>query len=444
MSVNSLSYRNSKRRKIEMTKKTPLTWLIAGLLIAALAIIMSGCSTEKPWAPNPDRPLVLTIVSGPGSADTLAYGASVGFSWVAKGGSGDAQYQYRVGSGSYTALERITSISLIGLAEGAHEITIRAEDSAGSVDSVSRSFTIADALVDLGAPYVWLTEAPAESSFVATGSVIVFAWTGYDSLGDNTNIKFVYDWNGTLSDTTVDRTVSFANVAAANPAIFKVWSVDQSGNVSETYDSIAFFIKTANILYVDDFQWTDQYGFVNNLKEREQKAFYRGVLDGYAFAERDVAVQGNPTRTDLVTGGVPVYSTVIWCGDSDLGTTSGTLADTAVLHTLDFYMQNGGKIIMTGPLTLLDMGNYGNDGPLPAPGMFEFDWLGLDSIAWAYDYWSDFTWAVKDPATSLDLPDSMKIDVGKNGHQVDYAVETPGLRNDANATTEVIYLWGLY
>jgi len=43
------------------------------------------------------------------------------------------------------------------------------------------------------------------------------------------------------------------------------------------------------------------------------------------------------------------------------------------------------------------------------------------------------------------LPDSMKIDVAKNGAQDDYASGVWSLRNDVGeATTEVLFRWGLW
>jgi hypothetical protein len=67
-----------------------------------------------------------------------------------------------------------------------------------------------------------------------------------------------------------------------------------------------------------------------------------------------------------------------------------------------------------------------------------------DIIPWDYWYW--FTWAIANPNSLFDLPDSMKIDVAKNGDQDDYAIETPLLRNDAGAgvATEVLFTWGLW
>ncbi len=410
-----------------MIKKTPLTWLIAGLLIAALAIIMSGCSTEKPWGTNPSRPLVLTVVSGPGSADTIGIGAPVGFSWVAKGGTGDAQYQYRVDSGAYTALSRITSISLTDLTAGSHTVTVRAEDTAANVDTTSRTFHIA---ADTQAPFVWITEAPTAGTSAAVGSVLVFSWAGYDSLGNRNNIKFYYDFNGTVSDTTIDRTVTFANVSAADPAIFKVWAVDLTGNVSTHPDSVVFVIKTASILYIDDYRWLDNYGNINRLKEREQKAFYASTLQGYAFAEWDNNVSGTPTA-----GNVAGYTTILWAADSDVGSADPDYRlwyDVGALGggVLKTFIDGGGKLILTGSEALAYVFNTNP----PVAGDFDAAYLGtsdtliiasIDTTVTPWDttyaetwvHSTDFTWAIKASAAT-GYPDSMKIDVGKNGNQL--------------------------
>ena len=131
---------------------------------------------------------------------------------------------------------------------------------------------------------------------------------------------------------------------------------------------------------------------------------------------------------------------------------------------------------MTGPETLPWIWN----NIPPQPGDLEFDYFGIDSVnsdvidevdstwwlddssytepvllpdsitaettyfdAWVNEWW--FTWAIKDPNTMLNLPDSMKIDVAKNGNQDDYASGVWSLREDVGeAQTQVLFRWGLW
>jgi hypothetical protein len=44
----------------------------------------------------------------------------------------------------------------------------------------------------------------------------------------------------------------------------------------------------------------------------------------------------------------------------------------------------------------------------------------------------------------LNLPDSMKLDVAKNGDQDDYATAILSLRDEPSVRTEVLYRWGLW
>jgi len=420
--------------------KKILFLLAAGVMVGALIL---GCSTEEPWNPNPARPLELSFVAGP--ADTVAYGSTISFSWTSKGGSGEVQYQYRLGSsGTWSTLSNVTSVTFSDVTSG-NTFYARAEDASAAEEEISRAFSVAAQATDNTDPTVSITASPIAGGFIATGSNISFTWDGSDNQ-DGDNVLFWYSWLGSVSDTSTARTVSFSDIPAADPAVFSVWALDHSGNASSVA-TVSFVIKDAAILYVDDYQWFDIAGNVDMTKERDQKQFYRDILEGYAFAEWDIAVQGFPDSSDLVTiTGEPIYTTIVFCSDSNIGTTDATwwweVGDVAGGGPIAYYLVSGGNLLVTGPLTLLDMTQA--YPPQPTPGHFEYDWLGIDSTEWCWDYWYEFTWAVKDPATNLALPDSMKIDVAKNGDQDDYAIETPGLRDDLIVTNEVIYRWGLW
>ncbi|MEE9553504.1 MAG: hypothetical protein V3W18_04330 [candidate division Zixibacteria bacterium] len=417
--------------------KKILLLLAAGLMVCAYII---GCSTEDPWQPEPSRALELSMVSGP--ADTVAYGSTVSFSWTSSGGSGEVTYQYRLDSGTWSTASNVTSVTYSDVTAGA-TFGVMATDAASATDEVSRTFAVGAESSDADVPTVSITSSPTEGSFVATGSNVSFTWGGDDEV-DGSNLSYWYSFAGATSDTGTTTTAVFMSVTAG-AATFSVWALDQSGNASAAA-TVSFTIKDASILYVDDFQWFDAAGNVDMPKERNQKQFYRDALEGYAFAEWDIAVQGMPDSTDLVVGSVPVYSTIVFASDSDIGSTDATwwyeVGGVAGGGVLDHYLENGGKLLATGPLVLLDMTQA--YPPEPEPGHFEYDWFGIDSTSWCWDYWYWLSWVIKDTTTTLPLPDSMKIDVAKNGDQDDYAIETPGLRNDGTVTTEIIFTWGLW
>lgn len=419
--------------------KKVLSLLATGLMVSALII---GCGTEDPWSPDPTRSLDLSMVSGP--ADTVAYGSDVSFSWTSTGGEGEVQYQYRLDQGSWSTASNATSQAFENVTTG-FTLGVRATDADGNTDEDSRQFWIGDPPpADATAPTASITSSPAEGSFIATGSKISFTWDGSDD-ADGDNILFWHSFAGSTSDTSATRTVTYLNVSADPAAVCSVWAVDQSGNAS-TAATVSFVIKDATILYVDDFEWYDDAGNVDMPKERDQKQFYRDALEGYAFAEWDIALQGMPDSSDLVDAGEPVYSTIVFCSDSDIGSTDGTwwyeVGAIPGGGVMDHYLESGGNLLVAGPLVLLDMTQA--YPPQPEPGHFEYDWFGIDSTSWCWDYWYWLSWVVKDTETTLNLPDSMKIDVAKNGDQDDYGIETPGLRNDATVTTEVIFTWGLW
>ena len=428
--------------------KRTLYLLAAGLMVG---VIMIGCSTEDPWEPTGTVALNLVIISGPEEGAIIPHSSNVSFYWGVQGGSGEYQgYQWwldGVDSDWPTTMSQATSVTYEDLLASGDDYVfhLRVTDSQSQTDEVTTSFTVS--ILDDVEPTVMITQSPAEGSYIATGSSIAFAWMGDDGYGNNDNLVYQYAYP-TMDDlsgwgTTV--TVSYDNVPATDPAKFYVRARDQFDNTSG-WDSVGFIIQDATILYIDDYLWLDAVGNPDMPKERDQKQFYRDALEGYAFAEWDIALQGIPDTADLISGGEPIYSTIIFCADSEIGTTDGTPwywwgdHDGYDGGAMRYHLELGGKLLLTGALTILDMTQA--YPPAVVEGDFEFDWLGVDSTEWSFDYWYWFTWAMKDLDTELNLPDSMKIDVGKNGDQDDYAIEVPGLRDEASVTTEVIFTWG--
>lgn len=434
-----------------------LMLLFAAGLMVGMAIV--GCNTEDPWEPSPVTTLDLVLVSAPDTSTAIPGNSGVSFVWKAKGGAGEPlRYQWFLApvETAYGDTSSYTSATYADVAGGdstdvLYTFHVKVTDADGNVDSVMADFLVSPAVpaeADTTAPAVTITQGPAEGSFAATGISLAFAWEGDDGFGNDDELLYQYAFPA-MDDSSAwiaATSATFNNILAADPAIFYVRGMDAEDNVSE-WDSVAFVIKDASILYIDDYQWLDANGDVDHVKEREQKQFYRDALDGYAFAEWDVESQGFPDSSDLVDGGTPIYSTIIYAADSEVGTTSGSAwtyfgdSDYGKGYSIRYFLEQGGNLLLGGALALLDMTQA--YPPDVLPGDFEFDWLGLDSTAWCFDYWTDFTWAVKDSATALNLPDSMKIDVAKNGDQVDYAMETPGLREEAVVTNEVIFVWGL-
>ncbi|OGC94905.1 MAG: hypothetical protein A2W25_10630 [candidate division Zixibacteria bacterium RBG_16_53_22] len=408
-----------------------IKFLAAAGLVLSIAMIFAGCSTEDPWSPTETVELSLTLISGPANSDTVTLGYIISYSWAASGGSGQVQYQYRLDALNWSALSRNTFATLEGLSEGAHAFSVRAQDAGGASDETSADFFVMAhaATPDTDIPSVTITASPPESSFVATGSTISFTWEGADvTAGDN--LLYRYFFAADTSEWSPGRTVTFSNVAAADPASFVVWAMDPSGNISDP-DAITFIVKNATILYVDDYQWLDPFQNVDMVKEREQQAFYRAALEGYAFAEWEVATQGMPDSSFITN-----FSTVVFASDSHLGDASDTwwtYVGDAGGGVMRHYMESGGHLIAAGANILQWI--Y-NTNP-PQIGDFEFDWLGIDSTA-GWDFWDDFTWAVN-AGNVAQLPDSMKIDVGKNGDQIDYAEDIFAFREGATA----LYVKGL-
>lgn len=402
-----------------MIKKTPLILLIAGLL-TALAIIFSGCSTKNPWATNPNPSLVLSLVSGPSDSLSVPLGSGITFSWTYGGGKGLVQYQYKLDEADWSSQTQENLVTIHGAALGYHTLNVRGQDEVGGASEIATIFRV----VEPSTPVVTITQSPGDSTFVAAGTSISFTWIGNDSTTGADYMLYQYSFEGVTSEWTPALTVTFNNLAVSDPAAFTVQAKDLGGNLSNVA-SITFAIKNATILYVDDYQWLDSFGNVDRAKEREQKQFYRAALNGYAFAEWDNdARRALPTMADL-TG----ITTIVWAADAN-----GCSADpTFRLYTeigavgggvLKQFLDAGGHLLLTGNEAL----NYLFDTNPPDSTHFEAKYLGVsdtsiivppDSVpspTWAAS--TDFTWAIKATGSTLSLPDSMKIDVAKNGSQL--------------------------
>jgi len=500
-----------------MFRKNRLILLVAGV-VAILAIII-GCSTDEPWAPDPSRPLGLIMVSAPDDSTLVPNNSSVGFVWTSTGGSGKINlYEWYLASASGDTLATnesawansdsgITSFTYDNLYGGTNTDTIgieytfhvKVKDSENSVDSLSTSFTVAPDTAtipsDTDTPTFAIDQAlktALNGAFIAVGSNLTFSWTGEDGNNNEDDLEYQVAFP-TIDDTsaawTIATSVIYNNVAAADPAKFFVRCRDQAGNTTD-WDSLYFVVKAADILYIDDYLFLNGWGDTDAAKERDQKEFYRSTLNRYAMAEWDYHVFGMPDSTDLVVGGNPVYSTIIWCSDSEVGNADGTWWYDIVggdgLGVLYHYLESGGNLIVTGSMNLPWM--YNNNPPVS--GDIEYDWLGIsddttiigsidtvgwwydrvfydvyevfdtlgvapdsivadttiDAAAWDYEWW--FTTATKDTLTELDLPSSMTLDISKNGSQDDYAtgilqgVNENHFRDDGTVTVEPIFRWG--
>jgi len=409
--------------------------LAAGLMVS---VIIIGCSTEEPWEPVGIRTLDLIMISAPDEGTTIPANSNVNFFWSAQNGSGVyTSYEWYLDpiESAYgdTSLETSVTYENLTSATDSTEYTfyVRVTDDAGNVAILERIFYITDS----SNPTVTLTQRPADSSFAATGTILKFTWEGDDGFGNTDDVEYQYIYTPTndTSDWMKATTVSFAgadDVPATTDAMFSIQARDQSGNLSVA-ESVIFTIKDASILYVDDYQWLDVLGNPDMPKERDQKQFYRNALEGYAFAEWDIALQGMVDSATVLN-----FTTILFASDSNVGDASGTWwyeIGSENGASLRYFMENGGHLLACGAEILYWI--Y-NTNP-PAAGDFEFDWFGIDSTD-GWDYWDDFTWAIN-TGNLAGLPDSLKIDVAKNGDQIDYAEDIFAFRD----SVVTLYVKGL-
>jgi hypothetical protein len=442
-----MSGKIEKRRIVNMRNKIPRILLFVGLLISIWLI--AGCSTKDPWQPtgaNPvQSPLRLSIQSGPDTSMVVPGNTRVTFTWTASGGTTKIEgYSWylepdETAYGEVSQATNATYLSLVGDSAGiTYVFHLRVSDGETTV-AVTRDFVVSDALMppnDVTAPALYLDSTLywLKGAYLATGANVSFNWIASDGHGYNDVISYQYIFTPTAETSgwvNADN-ITFADVPAANPAVFKVRARDAALNVSE-WDSIAFVVRAANILYIDDYQWVDALGNVDVVKEIQQKEFYRAALRGYAFAEWDNDVNGTPELSDLAG-----ISVVIWVADANGASADGTYrlytdigAETT--NVLTQFIDAGGKLILTGSQIL----NYLYDTNPPAANHFECRYLGVSDTlviadidttvtppettyaeSWIYSS-GDFSWAIGTGVAGY--PDSAKVDPAKVGTQLDYS-----------------------
>jgi fibronectin type 3 domain-containing protein len=187
--------------------------------------------------------------------------------------------------------------------------------------------------------------------------------------------------------------------------------------------------QNGRVLLVDDYQELDQFG---NLDFQKRRRFYeRWGVYNFDYDVWSIGEQGM-VPSSVITD----YQAVLFASDGEVGESDGTWwyeIGSPGNSSLHYYMQTGGKLLAIGSEILPWI--FNNIPPMP--GDFEYDYFGIDSTGdgWANEWW--FTWAVgEEPG----YPDSMKIDVAKNGDQDDYASCVYSQRPGG----DTLFSWGLW
>ncbi|OGC93464.1 MAG: hypothetical protein A2W25_05615 [candidate division Zixibacteria bacterium RBG_16_53_22] len=187
------------------------------------------------------------------------------------------------------------------------------------------------------------------------------------------------------------------------------------------------------VLLVDDYEEHDPWG--NNIPYEEMRRIYeRWGVHNFDYDVWVIADSGMIPTTALDD-----YQAVVFASDAEFGNSDGTwwyeVGDVGG-GNLRQYMNSGGLLVAIGSQILSWVWHTAP----PQAGDFEFDWFGIDSVTTgncdAWEISPEFTWAI---GAAAGFPDSMKIDVAKNGDQIDQATFVCSLRPN----TQPIFLQGL-
>ncbi len=229
---------------------------------------------------------------------------------------------------------------------------------------------------------------------LATPRVVPFAPQGLNAVSTPTEIQL--NWNRNveldLGSYTITRTGPGANeqIFSVNAAVtdfadatvqphvlyhYSLTAVDLDGNESAPSASVPGQLATHDrgILVIDATR--DGNGSPQLPRDDSVDVFYERVLEDFTIAANwDVAdsVQISRQITDADIG---IYSTVIYHNDVRLRTRQAS-EDTTALRK---YLQNGGKLLMSGWKLVSSISGNNQNEKIFSPGEFAYDYLKLDT-----------------------------------------------------------------
>jgi hypothetical protein len=157
-------------------------------------------------------------------------------------GSGMAYYEIKIDGNEYDRINS-TNYAFSGIAEGSHDISLKAFDHLGNSKELKIAF-----IVDMTPPTVWVT-FPNNGSEVRTPHIKV-AWDGSDELSGIDHYEIRLDKNPwtNVSNTTA---FTFSQLSDGNHRI-DIKAVDKAGNYRQVR-----FVFSVNTSLIGKPGWTD-------------------------------------------------------------------------------------------------------------------------------------------------------------------------------------------
>lgn len=267
------------------------------LCIPTVALFFSCAENDNALSP-PNQALVLEFISGPAEGGSVLNNARFTFEWRARGGGSNATFQVQLtGVDGAPVSTKETSRTYPGQPAGSYTFNVTA--TAGSeTATVTRSFSVGG---NQGPPQVTITGPRGSASqggsgiipAYAPGQTAFFQWTGHDvdPFGAVTGYRWRISDSEPFNDFALGTVAGFEAPAAVGTYTFTLEAMDNAGESSTT--TFDYEVKAPTILIVDD------KGQGSVLDEIDEDNFYASLFEGFAFANWDIAVQGQPTAADL-------------------------------------------------------------------------------------------------------------------------------------------------
>ncbi len=381
-------------------------FLHISFLITGLLLLIVGCAEDESPVTPEGQPLLLSLISPTGE---IPYHGTATYSWSTRGGAGTYTYRYTFGSNPEVTNYTNSKVTYTMLENGSYTFSVTVTDKDNKTASV-QSGTLTVAEFDSSTivqPTLAFILSPEAGRDVAENAPLTFSWEGADA-SVNGGIKgFEYKLENVTTSTVVSQTdtitqettISFAALTAGD-YYFSVTAINEYDLTIS--DSVAFAVKPAYILWMDDHDLgTDAAEFI------ERKNDWGAALSGFAWEEFDVndnyvgstatcdimeaLVNGSTFETIIWDEGGTDDNYLLWYSTNGIGARAPWLID---------YLENGGNLIMIGSNM---MGQIVDDsGAPPADSSYEDFYMGMipDSVmdvinmtidedsAWVNGIWS--------------------------------------------------------
>ncbi|MEW5925420.1 MAG: CARDB domain-containing protein, partial [Candidatus Zixiibacteriota bacterium] len=199
-----------------------------------------GMVNYSSWA---GPPLVIEVLAGPYEGEYLLVD-STAFAWTASGSDTPAEmilYSFKMDLMPYSDWGHDTSITYSSIAEGYHQFTIRALDTAANIATEEVNFA-----VDLTPPATELVDGPGDGGW-SNSSTVTFGWLGTDNVTPRELLQYSSKMDtDTFTSYGYMKSITYDELSEGEHS-FEVRTRDLAGHIDSTSISIGFTVALTDL-----------------------------------------------------------------------------------------------------------------------------------------------------------------------------------------------------